>query len=450
MILFLLSCTFDGLDQSVEYSETRQAISFASEQPIFQEHPEAEDLNPEPNIFQMDLTAARKQHKIVDWTRDETIVVDGYAYNDLLPGPTIRVKIGDRVIIAFQNDLDDPTTIHWHGLQVPEDMDGVPWNRDPVMPGESYNYEFTVQTAGTFWYHPHFDTEHQANHGLYGAFIVEDPADPDLRGVPLILDDWPFPYQDDDLNEEHFNQKHLEGVWTVNGVVNPKIQLSDSHRLRLINSSNTGFLDLAMEDAQWIGSDQGLRSQATGLDELLLVTGDRADILTNGGVLSAHPYSHLGGERFGESKALFTVESELPVYSLSDWNFSQETPTPDSGRTDGYYSFQGDPRTSRWLINGEVFPEITIQEFAFGTTQTLEIRNVSATEHPFHLHGLKFEILSVNGTAPDFRQIEDTFNIRPFQRVRILVEMDNLGDWMTHCHILPHAENGMMTVLRVK
>ena len=134
MILFLLSCTFDGLDKPVEYSETRQTIALTSEQPIFQEHPEAEDLNPEPNIFQMNLTAARKQHEIVDWTRDETIVVDGYAYNDLLPGPTIRVKIGDRVIIAFQNDLDAPSTIHWHGLQVPEDMDGVPWNRDPVMP----------------------------------------------------------------------------------------------------------------------------------------------------------------------------------------------------------------------------------------------------------------------------------------------------------------------------
>ena len=444
ILLSLLSC----FSQTMEKSDKQLILN--SEQPLLQEHPEAQDIDSDPAILHIELRAGTKRHEIVDWQRGETIVVDGYAYNDMLPGPTIRANIGDRVIVDFQNDLDDPTTIHWHGLQVPEDMDGVPWNRDPILPGESYRYEFVVETAGTFWYHPHFDTEHQANHGLYGAFIVEDPADPDKTGVPIILDDWSFPYEEDSITEEHFKRKYLDGVWTVNGVVNPKIELSETQRLRIINASNAGYMDLAMEGAEWIGSDQGLRAQITGLEELLLVPGDRVDIQTIGGVLSAHPYSHLGGERFGEALPLLTVEFPDTTPSFPNWNLSGETPTPDPGRTDGYYSFQGSPRTGHWLINGEQFPNITIQEFDFGTTQILEIRNVSATEHPFHLHGLKFEILSINGETPSFKQIEDTYNIKPFERVRILVEMDNLGDWMTHCHILPHAENGMMTVLRVK
>ena len=446
ILLSLFSCFSQTLEKS------NKQLILNSEQPTLQEHPEAQDIDNDPAILHVELRAATKRHEIVDWQRGETIVVDGYAYNDMLPGPTIRANIGDRVIVDFQNDLDDPTTIHWHGLQVPENMDGVNWNQDPIMPGESYRYEFMVETAGTFWYHPHFDTEHQANHGLYGAFIVEDPADPDKTGIPIILDDWSFPYEEDTITEEHFKRKYLDGIWTVNGVVNPKIELSstETQRLRIINASNAGYMDLAMEGAEWIGSDQGLRAQITGLEELLLVPGDRVDIQTIGGVLSAHPYSHLGGERFGEALPLMTVEFPDTTPSFPNWNLSGEIPTPDPGRTDGYYSFQGSPRTGHWLINGEQFPNITIQEFDFGTTQILELRNVSATEHPFHLHGLKFEILSINGEVPSFKQIEDTYNIKPFERVRILVEMDNLGDWMTHCHILPHAENGMMTVLRVK
>jgi len=148
MILMLFSCFSEQIDLQ------KKQLILNAEQPILQAHPEAQDIDADPNVLHIALRAAPKQHEIVDWQRNETIVVDGYAYNDMLPGPTIRAKIGDRVIIDFQNDLDMPTTIHWHGLQVPEDMDGVPWNRDPIMAGESYRYEFTVETAGTFWYPP--------------------------------------------------------------------------------------------------------------------------------------------------------------------------------------------------------------------------------------------------------------------------------------------------------
>ena len=114
------------------------------------------------------------------------------------------------------------------------------------------------------------------------------------------------------------------------------------------------------------------------------------------------------------------------------------------------YVFQGDEQTGQWRINGEAFPDVTIETLPEGVPAVIEVRNLSATEHPFHLHGMSFEVLSVDGVPPDQRTIQDTVNIGIRQTLRILVPADNVGDWMAHCHILPHAEGGMMTVLRVE
>jgi FtsP/CotA-like multicopper oxidase with cupredoxin domain len=102
------------------------------------------------------------------------------------------------------------------------------------------------------------------------------------------------------------------------------------------------------------------------------------------------------------------------------------------------------------MINGEVFPDITVQSLVLGRFGIVEVRNLSATEHPFHLHGMAFEVLSVDGVPPVYRQMEDTINVDTHQVVRLGVWADNPGDWMAHCHILPHEHEGMMTVLRVE
>ena len=132
------------------------------------------------------------------------------------------------------------------------------------------------------------------------------------------------------------------------------------------------------------------------------------------------------------------------------WPFSGAAPTPDPGTTDVTYVFSGSRETDVWLINGEVFPEVTIAETDLGETIIIEVRNLSPAEHPYHLHGLRFEVLSVNGEPPPYRLVEDTINVSVYGTVRLRVVADNPGDWMSHCHILPHAEGGMMTVLRVR
>ncbi|HSO03344.1 MAG TPA: multicopper oxidase domain-containing protein, partial [Candidatus Limnocylindrales bacterium] len=118
-------------------------------------------------------------------------VVATWAYGDTIPGRPIRVTAGDRVQVAFRNDLPEETSVHWHGLAIHNDMDGVPHvTTDPVPPGGSFDFDFVVPDPGTHWFHPH--TGLQLDRGLYAPFLVEDPAEPgahDLEWV-IVLDDW--------------------------------------------------------------------------------------------------------------------------------------------------------------------------------------------------------------------------------------------------------------------
>jgi FtsP/CotA-like multicopper oxidase with cupredoxin domain len=113
----------------------------------------------------------------------------GWAYNQQVPGPTLRLVVGQTLEVRFSNDLPDPTTIHWHGLHVPFEMDGATWMHDPIPPGGEFLYTFRVDQPGTFWYHPHFDTARQVDLGLYGAIVVEDPQEPPVdHELVAILD----------------------------------------------------------------------------------------------------------------------------------------------------------------------------------------------------------------------------------------------------------------------
>jgi len=139
--------------------------------------------------------------KVFELTADETRwevepgkVLDAVAYNGTLPGPQINADLGDRVRIILHNKLDQPTTLHFHGVRVPNDMDGVPViTQNPVMPGESFTYEFTLRNSGTHMYHPHFNATEQITEGLLGAFIVTDPRDPEVAvDQTLVLNDGPL------------------------------------------------------------------------------------------------------------------------------------------------------------------------------------------------------------------------------------------------------------------
>jgi FtsP/CotA-like multicopper oxidase with cupredoxin domain len=132
--------------------------------------------------------------QVVRWPILEGVSVTAFTYNGTVPGPMIRVTEGDRVRIVVKNELPEPTTIHWHGVEVPNAMDGVPFvTQNPIQPGESFTYEFTAKPAGTFMYHSHFQGDVQVSAGLYAPFIIDPKTpevDPPAVDKVLMISEW--------------------------------------------------------------------------------------------------------------------------------------------------------------------------------------------------------------------------------------------------------------------
>jgi FtsP/CotA-like multicopper oxidase with cupredoxin domain len=412
---------------------------------------EAVDLDPAADVVHIELAAEPFVYTV------NGVEIQGWAYNGQVPGPTIRVPKGAKLIVDLNNQLPDPTTSHWHGVHVPWSMAGVPWMQDPIAPGASFRYEFELnQAAGTFWYHPHFNTAKQVDLGLYGVLIIEDPAEPAVDFEAIAVLDSHGEYGAE--NPEDMNHG-LEGAfldWTVNGLIDPILSLpkGKTGRLRILNVSNTGYTQLHWPLIRQIGSDQGLLPQLESPEKVVLAPGDRADfevLVDENADLNLLPYSLNGGDAFGLDTRLATIEVSTGSETATPlvWPLTALAPSADPGTTDILWTFTGDPRTGQWEMNGETFPNVSIPELDLNQDAMIEIRNMSATEHPFHLHGHAFEVLSINGVVPAQAQFEDTINIpiRGILRARLLAV--NPGDWMAHCHILTHAEGGMMTVLRI-
>ncbi len=413
---------------------------------------EAEDLDPAPDIVHVALSAA--PHSF--WVGDQ--LVDGWAYNGQVPGPTIRLQTGDTLIVDFQNELGADTTVHWHGLHVPFAMDGVTWQGAPVGPGESFQYSFTVEQSGTYWYHPHVDSERQVDLGLYGVIVVEDPQEPVAdRELVVVFDSWDEYSFDNSGEAGHGGLDGATLEWTTNGLLDPVFPATAGERIRVraVNVANAGYVDLRWPQMRQIGSDQGLLPALREPESVALAPSDRMEgewLIGGGFEVVAQPYSILGAPAVGTDLRLFEVQVEEPGAAPSglDFPFDGAEPTPDPGWTDIVYAFHGDPQTGRWTINGEQFPDITIETLTQDQWSVIELRNISQAAHPYHLHGHGFEVLSVDGVAPPFRVFEDSYDVPPYATVRLGLDPDNPGDWMSHCHILPHLHGGMMTVLRVE
>lgn len=160
-----------------------------------------------PLAFELDgdVKVFHLEAKIVPWEVGPGDVKEAWTFNGMVPGPEIRVQEGDTVRIVVTNSLPEPTVVHWHGLMVPNDQDGVPYiTQDPIQPGETFTYEFTLVNSGTHMYHPHFNSQHQTNNGMFGAFIVEGRDEPRFdkeytlflgdAGIGLSINGKSFPY----------------------------------------------------------------------------------------------------------------------------------------------------------------------------------------------------------------------------------------------------------------
>jgi FtsP/CotA-like multicopper oxidase with cupredoxin domain len=435
------------------------------------------------------LVAAPGQTTIVGPPYPDT---DVWAFNGRVPGPEIRVRQGARVRIRVENRLPEETTVHWHGIRVPNAMDGVPHlTQKPIAPGETFDYEFACPDAGTYWYHPHQRSHEQVGRGLSGAFIVEEavPVAVD-RDVTWVLDDWrllPDASISGDFGNMHdvSHNGRVGNTVTINGRVPDAfaVRAGERVRLRLINAANARIfgLEFAGHQPLVVAIDgQPVEPHAPEGGRLILGPAMRADVVLD---MRGKP-----GERFQVTDAFY----ERLEYRLIDLVYSGEAPLRESAaqaavrlpanslpepdldaarrhqivlgggmmgtmRSAILDGKQVDIRTLMhngliWAINGVAAkghvhePLLALER---DRSYVLELVNDTAWPHPMHLHGHSFRVISRNGTPTRHREWMDTVLLQRRERAEIALVADNPGDWMFHCHILEHQAGGMMATMRV-
>ena len=430
---------------------------------------EAPDVNPDPKIVEVVLEARVSPLEIVRGTR-----TDVWTYNGGLPGPLIRARRGDRLIVRFSNSLPQPTTVHWHGVQVPIEMDGVPGaSQPPVEPGGTFTYDFVVPDAGLFWYHPHVMSAAQVGFGLYGPLLVAEPDDPVKAAdeLVLVLSDIAL----DEKGKQHpADSGGLLGALLgregnhvlVNGKVRPTLTVRDGtlQRWRIVNAAKSRYFEMVLGDGQpfeLIGVDGGLMEYSQKRWTIVLGPGERADVLVAprlGGrsvTLITNPFDRgYGSTEYRSSEDLIVLEparmpsvpaAELPKLTRDIPAMSAEGATPVAidlvmTKANGISGFG---------LEGGPFWRKTSVRAAVGDKQLWTITNKAIWAHPIHLHGFFFQEVDEKGVPLSPRAWKDTIHVPVDATKRFLVRFDRRGSWMFHCHILDHAEAGLMSTVDV-
>lgn len=413
-------------------------------------------------------------------------------------GPMIDVREGDTVEIRFVNRLSQPSTIHWHGLPVPPDQDGNPMNL--VAPGAERVYRFTLPegSAGTYWYHPHphMLSSEQVFRGLAGPIVVRAAADP-LAAWPerhMFVSDLKLA-ADGTIPENGMMDwmNGREGQFVlVNGAREPRIEVVRDERWRVWNGCNARYLQLAFDDGRafaHIGTDGGLlAAPREGVTSLLLAPGERAELIVRAGQgasrarliaaqydrrkmamshgsLPPTPSVALAQVQFAPRGEASALPAQLRAIAPLAPRGSRAASLPQksvlfSEAMDMHAMHQpgasksGMPRGMQFMINGETYDpaRITLTSRR-GEVEQWTIANRTDMDHPFHLHGTQFQVISretgsVRVDEP-YLAWRDTVNVKPGESVRLATVQHAAGERMFHCHILEHEDLGMMGTLRV-
>ncbi|MDF1505372.1 multicopper oxidase family protein [Roseisolibacter sp. H3M3-2] len=429
---------------------------------------------PAARTVELTLTAAPARLAL----RDGGDTTDVWAYDGRVPGPTLDLREGDRVVVHFRNRLPEASTIHWHGLTLPFVADGSPFH--PVPPGGSHDYVFTVPrgTAGTYWYHPHPDhrTGAQVARGLYGAIVVRAPDDPLPASLPehvLVLSDNRFrPGGAIDIADPASPAGRVDAengregdVVFVSGRVMPALAIrsGEVQRWRIVNASAARVYRLALEGHRLlhVGSDGGLFARGVERGELTLGVGERAEVLVRGtgapgtrALLRALPYDRYIPQTrpadWATPRDLLALRYDdgPPVAPPALPEVLRPVAPLDTGRVAARRVMV----LTQHLINGKHMDMARVDVRArLGTTEIWEVENLVGMDHPFHLHGFRFQVLDRNGVPEPFPSWKDVVNVPKHETARFVVRFDGFaGKWMYHCHILDHEDHGMMGVLEVR
>ena len=425
--------------------------------------------------------------------------VETWTYGETLPGPLLRATAGDILRIQVDNSLPTDTSVHWHGIALRNDMDGVPGiTQDPIRSASSFTYEFTVPDPGTYFYHPHSGV--QLDRGLYGALIVDDPAEVgnyDEEWV-VILDDWldgtgRTPDQvlarlmktkgsDDSGMSGMSGMDHgstggmgmMEGAqspllggagdisypyFLINGrTPDAPVTLSSKPgrraRIRVINAgSDTAFRVALGGHRMTVTHSDGYPVVPAATDALLIGMGERYDVTVTLGD-GVFPLVARAEGKGGQGLAMIrtgggrapTAAVRTPELGRRVLTGTDLAPAPSgrlkSRQVDRSHTLHlsGSMAPYRWTIGGQTYPDAEPLPVAAGERVQLKFMNMSMMFHPMHVHGHTFAVVG-SGVR------KDTVIVRPMETVAVDLDADNPGQWATHCHNLYHAEAGMMTSL---
>jgi FtsP/CotA-like multicopper oxidase with cupredoxin domain len=435
--------------------------------------PTATDVNAAADVIEVRLVAKPAEASLLAGTRASV-----WAYRDdaasgdgTVPGPIIRAKQGDRVLVHLKNELPEPTTIHWHGVRVPPESDGTLATQAVIEPGGEYTYDFVANDPGTFWYHPHVRGDVQIERGLYGMLVVSGGVDiPVDADRAFVLDDVKLE-ADGKLSEKTDPLDVMLGrqgnVLLVNGRPSRTLTVSAGgrERWRFVNAANGRYFNLRLGGERFlvVGWDGGLLAQPYEADTLLMAPGERYEVLVEptgkaGDQLTLETIHYDRGHDIPDPgpKTLMTVRLVAPSGPTAAvdplptaWGQAPELQVP-AGAPERSVVLSEDEKTGRepvFFINAAAFPDVPPVDATSGDVETWVVRNDSEMDHPFHLHGMFFRVLEVGGAAPAHDGWKDTVNVPRKQSLRFAVRYGAPGTWMYHCHILEHAERGMMAEL---
>ncbi|WP_072691327.1 multicopper oxidase family protein [Rhodococcus marinonascens] len=403
-----------------------------------------------------------------------------WVYDAQLPGPILRANVGDRVRVLFRNRLPAATTVHWHGLAIRNDMDGVPDVTQPPIPaGTEFTYEFIPPDPGTYWYHTHVDL--QRGRGLYGALIIDDPQAPanwDAEFV-VVLSDWltsrtPTQVFDAlrDGTMESMPEMTSPALGGDAGDVNYPLYLLNGKPpadptaftarpgqrilLRIINASDDTAFRVALGGHRLTVTDtDGFPVEPVDTDSVLIGMGERYDAtvtLQDGAFPLVAVAEGKGGQAFAVVRtatgcrpdpAVAPAELRGQPLTVADLRATDAARLPArEPDTTLQASLGGNMNTYSWTINDQAYPEHTPLTVHQGQRARLVYTNTTTMYHPMHLHGHTFAVARPDGSGPR----KDTVIVLPGQTIAADIEANNPGQWITHCHNDYHLAAGMTTI----
>jgi FtsP/CotA-like multicopper oxidase with cupredoxin domain len=388
-----------------------------------------------------------------------------WAYDGTVPGPELRVTQGDRVKVILINHLPVSTSIHCHGINVPNSMDGVAGiTQDAVAPGGSFVYEFIADEPGTYWYHSHQDTMNQIPRGLFGSIVVapKDVTSATVRDYSIVVHNQPG-----------------SGAIAVNGSTNLRLDAApgDTVRLRITNAVVPGFdgapiapvLTGAAYVVEALDGHELNRPTTLGPERIQLGMGQRADLVftmpeqgsvrlvgLNGAADLPWNKPSSATVTIGEGSSPSVDVSSLPTFDLTRYGTPRADAVADAARydvsheivLDTGFGFRNGSVDFSDTFSGMASPYVTPIRVHEGDLVHLRIVNKSQKFHPIHIHGHVFTVLARNGQPLAGSPVHvDAVLVAPGETWDVAFKADNPGIWMLHCHVLAHAAGGMsMTI----